>query len=399
VNKLSSFFTAPYEVDECASQTGRDQLHTPIPNQPEATAKTSPYDYVTTVLLPGCTQKTPIPPEKPTALCGCNGSGAPGSCTEWHQDCATPNCAGVPLYRMLLTKSETSTPRIRMAGQASWQRSTLTANNGAYFIDTTYTAAKQQGEGFVNINEFRKDSDYYVFFVFARDSTKQTYKLYVGGSDSKKGTAQTQGCTGSPTQPPPYLIRANIAGIPAKITKKGDLPKDSGWTYCYNETGNEPGVLTVHVDMSKFAAELSPLPDPTFNAQCQPRTFCKLDNSKRNGCGCGLKANDPMVVANPKLDDPAAQGGDCDNACGTWAVKELDCPIDGCIGFGVTLTQSFNPANGPQPPFTLTSQNVKAACFPKTALWKYPTGFTPATQAVAGKQCFYSASPPGDFCP
>ena len=397
VNHLSSFFTAPYEVDECASQTGRDQLHTPIPNQPAATAKTSPYDYITTVLLPGCTQKDPVPADKPNALCGCNDAG--NGCTQWAKDCATPDCAGASLYRMLLTKGETEAPRIRMAGQSSWQRSTLTVNNGSYYVDTGYTKAKQQSEGFNNINDFLGGNDYYVFFVFARDSTKQVYKLYVGGTDSKKGTAQAQGCTGTPTMPVPYLIRANIAGVPAKIAKKGDLPNTYGWTYCYNETGNEPGVLTVHVDMSKFASELSPLPDPTYNAQCQPRTFCKLDSTKRNGCGCALKASDPMVVANPKLDDAADKGGDCDNACGNWAVKELDCPIGGCIGFGVTLPQSFTQANAPQPPFTPTSQVVKPACFPKTTVWDYPAGFKRVSETVAGKQCTYSAPPADHFCP
>jgi hypothetical protein len=396
VNKLSDFFTAPVEVDECASQTGRDQLHTPVPNAPAATAKTSPYDYVTTVLLPGCTQKAPIPSDKPTALCGCNGSGLPGSCTEWHQDCATPDCAGVPLYRMLLTKSETTAPRIRMAGQSSWQRSTLTANNGTYYIDTTYTAAKQQGEGFPNINEFRKDSDYFVFFVYAQGTTKQVYKLYVGGTDVKKGNAP--GCTGTPTAPvtAPYLIRANIAGVPAKIKpntteSKTTLSASNVGAYCYNETGNEPGVLTVHVDMTQYAGELSPKPDATFNAQCQPRTFCKLDSTKKNGCGCTLNRNDPMVLANPKLWD------ECDNACNNWAVKDLDCPIGGCIGFGVTLPSSFEPGNGPTPPFTLASSSgPKPACFPKP--WNSLTGFTLVHPPVVQKQCEYLAQPATNFC-
>src|SRR5258708_14747058 len=105
------------------------------------------------------------------------------------------------------------------------------------------------------------------------------------------------------SMPLPYLIRGEIPGVPSRIAlKHGDPPAFTlPWKWCYNETGSEPGILTVHIDMKSFAPELSPLPDKDHNSQCQPRTFCKLDGTKKNGSGWALNFNHPMPLANPKL--------------------------------------------------------------------------------------------------
>jgi len=90
VNFNSPFFTAPIEAVECAS---------------DVTAKTSPYDYVTTVVYPYCgltcrrVTDTQI----------------------WNVDCADERCYGVPLYRHLITPAEKAAgtmPFVRMSGQA-----------------------------------------------------------------------------------------------------------------------------------------------------------------------------------------------------------------------------------------------------------------------------------------
>jgi hypothetical protein len=79
------FFNAPVEASECAS---------------DVTAKTSPYDYVTTVVYPGCA--------------------ITGSCDqqrEWSSACSTQFCYGVPLYRQYVTATEQANgeiPTIRM---------------------------------------------------------------------------------------------------------------------------------------------------------------------------------------------------------------------------------------------------------------------------------------------
>jgi hypothetical protein len=233
------------------------------------------------------------------------------------------------------------------------------------------------------VNIFQGNNDYYVFLVYAQGipvATKQDYKIYVGGTDVKKGTSAA--CTAGATGPKPYLIRADISVSPSRITPKpGDAPAFTfPWTWCYNETGNEPGVLTVHIDMAPFAAELSPKPIANYNSQCQPQTFCAVGGTM-NSCGCNLKSNDPMLLANPNLKK------ECDDACGTWAVKDLDCPLGGCFGFGVRLPASFDPSQGTRP---------AAACFPQTTAWKT---FTPASSAVAGTQCTYTPPFKSNFCP
>jgi hypothetical protein len=376
INKLSPFFKAPYQVAECASQTGVTAT-TPAPPAPQPTADTSPYEYLTTVVLPQCTQ-VDKPLGQENARCGCDTGG--NNCTEWSQECTNGDCPGVRLYRQLKTSASETASFIRMAGQKTWQRSTLTANNGLYYVDTTYTEADQVADGFAasgplkRVNNFRSGQDYYVFFVYAQGTTKQKYQMYVGGSTAyKPNTCKPAGA------PVPFAIRADIAVKPSKITKQNSLP--SGWDYCYDDKG----VVTVTVDLTSFSAELSPKPSPNFNALCQPKTFCS-PKGVTNDCACNLKASDPMVVANPDLLN------ECKNACTNWAAKDLDCPIGGCIGFGVTLPGGFDPAAG-------KAARPALACFPKTSAWKFGTGFVGVSSSVAGTQCTYASLPAGNFCP
>ena len=93
---------------------------------------------------------------------------------------------------------------MRMAGENFYQRNTLTVNNGTYFIDTSVprevqygdATKKIAGEQFNNItpcdvkdengckprsvNVFMAGETYYVFFLYAKQSTVQTYQIYVG---------------------------------------------------------------------------------------------------------------------------------------------------------------------------------------------------------------------------
>ena len=95
-------------------------------------------------------------------------------------------CYGVPLYRQGLISAEQPgrEQSIRMMGGNLWQRSTLTANNGVYYIDTAAGPTKQAGSPHKNI--FEADRTYYVLFVYATPTTPQTstthqsYQLYVG---------------------------------------------------------------------------------------------------------------------------------------------------------------------------------------------------------------------------
>ncbi|MGH7933352.1 MAG: hypothetical protein ACREQN_09305, partial [Candidatus Binataceae bacterium] len=112
-----SFFNAPTEDAECRSDVTQNTA---------GTAKTSPYDYVTTVIYPDeCAAAQSDIDDKTCA--------DPG----WYKDCGGPFCYGVPIYRQLLNPGETAPPSARMAGQGFGQRSVLTPNNGVYYIDTT----------------------------------------------------------------------------------------------------------------------------------------------------------------------------------------------------------------------------------------------------------------------
>jgi hypothetical protein len=79
-----------------------------------------------------------------------------------------------------LTSAEAKdgTQAIRMMGGNLWQRSTLTVNNGTYYIDTAAGAGKQANSPLKNI--FEEKRTYYVFFVYAKPTTHQVYQMYVG---------------------------------------------------------------------------------------------------------------------------------------------------------------------------------------------------------------------------
>ena len=144
-----AFFNAPTEEVECES---------------EATAKTSPYDYVTSVVYPGCAITGTCCPPGET----CREPDMPN--WFWAEPCSNETCYGVPMYRQLVTKAEKAKeerPFIKMAGQSTRQRSTLTPNNGKFYVDTTVSYAKQKAASRY-INEFREGEKYYLFLLFAK---------------------------------------------------------------------------------------------------------------------------------------------------------------------------------------------------------------------------------------
>jgi hypothetical protein len=148
------FFNAPKQVLECKS---------------EDTCFQSPYDYVTAVIFPGCASA--------------EGTGCDNSTTKakpWASDCTSRSCYGVPLQRQYLTVNENmdDNQSIRMVGTAIFQRSTLVANNGEYYIDTA--VSKEQQEQTPNHNIFEASQKYNFFLIYAKPTTSVTFKLYVG---------------------------------------------------------------------------------------------------------------------------------------------------------------------------------------------------------------------------
>ena len=148
VNDQDNFFTAPIDGLECQSDGA-------VPEG--GTARTSPYDYVTTVVYPDDAQyprrlrwfrgavcwKNPNPAQPPDARQKIGAHPNPN----WDSACTDHSCFGVPLYRLYQTGSEKSQKKvpefIRMAGFNICQRQTMTVNHGLYYVDLTASAKTQ----------------------------------------------------------------------------------------------------------------------------------------------------------------------------------------------------------------------------------------------------------------
>jgi hypothetical protein len=368
-----SFFNAPVETAECASTKGDNgkPACSRVDGQPPPTAKTSPYEYVSTVVFHYSKDQAKDP---------------------WAADCSNQACYGVPLYRQYLTSAEMARwnasckstddkksdkcrwPFIRMAGAAELaQRQTMTMNHGLYYLDTTVTADTQQNEDFTItpkgarlINSFGGGQEYSVFFLYARKSTVQTYLIYVGENFMK---------TAEPIYGKVTAGRVKIAGKPLVFTADAKTP---GITFDRSRVEHE-GLLTVKVDFSGLTEF-----DPTPEALCQPRLFCKTvhwqdpkTGKTYNECRRALSTSDPMIRANRNLAD------EIDAACSRWAVKDLDCPENGCLGFSVTLPDAFVQGQYKRPP---------PEAFPDWAIGFQGSKWEPDDKQ--GGQCYYDPQKP-----
>jgi len=321
-----SFFSAPVETLECAS---------------DMTARTSPYDYVTTVVYPGCAANV----DTGTALAQCG--------QYWGQSCSTPACYGVPLYRQYMTpqekrngalKDDGTDRSIRLMAMGLWQRSNLTANHGLFYVDTT-VGIDRQGVGTpLGTNVFQPGQTYYLFLLYATPSTVQTYQLCVGKDPGFDPTASVS------------LVRANIESAPLGFTPDAAWP--AGWTRDYDP---QTGILTVAMSLQPFAGDFA----AAQAESCQPASFCTWNGSQ---CVCALDASDPLYA-------------DCiadDSAICSYPREGLDCPQGGCLGFSVTMPASFatDPTPDPRPdpvpfpqnadwnvPWTLASQDLAGSCY------------------------------------
>ena len=324
------YFQAPVQTPECLSDVDVTPAHATDPKNYPGTAVTSPYDYVSTVVFPKCAEgKTP----------DCSGAKrgpnqVPGN--SWDSDCATPNCYGVPVYRENLLSGETNAVPIRLMGQDKYQRSSLTTNNNRYYVDTTPSINVQDKPNatfpVTSINVFEAKKIYYLFLLFAKATTKQTYDLYVGpGFDT---TDQNQ----------LWLTRVQL---PAEynFNKVGPIP-DAKDNVSYNSA---TGVLSVTLDMSKVTGFTEDYKDAQKN-QCQPKTFCKWVGNVIGGdnCQCAASIFSPPS-ATFQADECSSKKGIC-----SWATADVDCPEGGCIGFGVKMTDGFQPSESPPFPAPTT---------------------------------------------
>ena len=340
VNK-DVFFNAPVVTDECASG---QQPPTASGKDSGATVNTSPYEHLTTAIVAECAKAE-------GANCGGNWTS-----TEPGGGCSNPTCFGVPLYRQYLTSDEASTlrPSIFMMGQGNAQRSTLTANRGNYYIDTTNSQAQQVAKGASLFSVFQPSTSYDVFLIFANNRTRQTYSMYIGTglTTDQAMKALTPGRIMIPDTTYPFCSNENDSPSCAACGTQC-----TGSWATFDKYSDTTGLLQVTIDLSN-QADLSVVNREPY---CQPTTYCAWDSSA-NTCGCkpGSDCTDPQVCS--------------------YGTKDIDCPVGGCYGFRITLPGGF-------------------AAEPQIGLPPKPTDFPPdqtklvaASSEVAGN-CYYGEVP------
>ncbi len=342
-----TYFNAPLLTDECSS--GQPEPKTQNGNG--ATVDTSPYEYLTTALVAECARRNPDKHD-----CGGN----------WLNECTNPRCYGVPLYRQSITQAEMtakSTPSISMMGQASAQRSSLTLNHASYYIDTSLSLAGQQAitypdppagrqrYGFWSV--FQPNQTYDIFFLFATEDTKQTYSIYIGPGLSEADAKATM---------------AN-GRMPIPDNSFPWEPDSSGTWATFGGYNSDTGVLTVKVDLAGLT-DLDPANRSDF---CQPTTYCAW-NTTTKACGCA-----PGTACAAEKNDAVCAAG----------VKDLDCPVNGCYGFSITMPGSFTTFMTPKPPpptqlYTATEPDY---------FGKKKVIFVDPGAAVSGSDCHYDPVP------
>ena len=381
---LDPFFNAPIEAIECKSFE---------------TAKTSPYEYLSTVIYPECATNNTCSGTCSNTGGACTWGGEcldEGNCIEskctndpslscttikecdksgmcsatWGRPCTNTDCFGIPLERQLLTTDDAddlSTTGIRMAGMDLFQRSMMTLNGATYYVNTTVSEDEQRKSA-KSLNVFKAGDTYYTFFLYTKDSTKQTYQFYVGQDDSI-----------DPDNPQIVnAVRANISTFPITFTPDSlQWDKDTtGWDRKYNRG---TGILTVTVDMKSFKSQY----EATKLDFCQPESFCM-----KNGAGTGCICSDDLTG-----DEKAA----CDsgNICEKWVGKDVDCPLEGCPGFAIKLPNGFMPDDkGNILISTREGHRPDPVCFPKEAPWTIELN---TAGAIAGS-CEGTPVDPDKFC-
>jgi hypothetical protein len=130
----------------------------------------------------------------------------------------------------------------------------------------------------------------------------------------------------------------------------------------FNDGGT--GLVTIRVSLSltatsKAAYEMEFANDkPKF---CQPATYCAPSGSQ---CQC-------------------APNTDCtDSSVCSWAIKDIDCPLEGCFAFGITMPSLFKTGIATKPPVPAKYSDDK------DYNWSIPFDFVDS--GVSGAQCHYT---------
>ena len=137
----------------------------------------------------------------------------------------------------------------------------------------------------------------------------------------------------------------------------------------------------------EFAGELAPTGP---NGLCQPAEFL-LVGRRDEHVQEQPHSQDPRLKADPGLEAEA------DHVCGTWAVKELDCPTGGMLRVQRKLTDGF-AADG-------TNHRPEPVTFPpppQVAGWMTQflrTKLPPDSMSTPVSDCYYPKIPGAADCP
>jgi hypothetical protein len=216
-----------------------------------------------------------------------------------------------------------------------------------------------------SVNVFLPGQTYTVFLLFAKETTRQVYEIYLG-TDATAAAIK------------PARVSLNTANF------KTDEPK--GVQAWLTPKVMSKGIVSVTIDLTKLpTGSLAPSSE---NGMCQPHQFCAPSGKE---CRSTLPATDPRKA-------------DYDVVCGEWAVKDLDCPRTGCYGFTFTIPDTgFNPKATveqptpyrPQPTAFPTDDKDKVQGKPNWLVKFLRTTVEP--DSTAGGQCNY-AKLPGTDC-
>jgi cell migration-inducing and hyaluronan-binding protein len=375
------FFNAPTETIECASDLALNTAgpaKTGDPRCAPATAKTSPYEYVTTSLYPECALDVPVPPPPAPKVLKCT----PNNVYIWGSACSDSpptdgGCIGIPMFRQLLLNNgeKQGLDQVkRMMGQNTFQRSALTANNGVYYIDTTVSKKTQDSKNAQSINVFTAGQKYDIFFLYANEKTTQTYQLFVGKQippTGGKDFGQTNVKFGY-VDITDTKYKFGLA-TPPKKKNPGDLP--DGWSSNYNSGS---GILTLTTNMKSLADDFDITKNDLGKNRCQPASMCTWD-SNANTCGCNSKS--------PYFKSCNETSSNIGTVC-SWSVKDIDCPDKGCPAFQVTFPSDKY--------FVASDQKVRPmpANYNFGGGFNWDIGFNLENSDISGKECNYTTQPP-----
>jgi hypothetical protein len=281
------------------------------------------------------------------------------------------------MYRefRLMAESPTQPTLIRLSGQATYQRSSLSVNNGRYYIDTTPSSLAQIKPGIVDKNVFKAGETYYTFLLFAKPATVQTYDIYVGAKDPVFNDPQKIVAAGGPV----FLTRV-------KLPSSYNFTDGGTWPWATPTYNNDTGILTVTLDMSKVT-DFKTQYNTTRMKHCQPISFCSWTGDANTG-SCGCNNNTPLGYPFPNSVKNECNAASAKTIC-SWASTDVDCPDGGCYGFGIKLSANFKVSDNPPDP------GPSVACFGKAA-WAVPPFISIGNPADA---CNYTTGMDGNIPP